>query len=57
MEASPAAKLCGFLILLVVVFVAAYAAGAHEGPVTTHGQPAHSQPMNMNMGSSNQQAP
>jgi hypothetical protein len=50
MEASPAAKLCGFLILLVVVFVAAYAAGAHQGPVTSHGQSGHGQPMNMNMG-------
>ena len=50
MEASPAAKLCGFLILLVVVFIAAHAAGAHEGPVVSHSQPGHSQPMNMNMG-------
>jgi hypothetical protein len=32
---SPAVKLCGFLILLVVVFAAAYAAGARIGPVTT----------------------
>ena len=30
---SPATKLCGFLILLVVVFAAAYAAGARLGPV------------------------
>jgi hypothetical protein len=30
---SPATKLCGFLILLAVVFAAAYAAGAHLGPV------------------------
>jgi hypothetical protein len=50
MEASPAAKLCGFLILLVLVFIAAYAAGARVGPVTTpHSRPGHSQPMNMNM--------
>ena len=47
-EASPAAKLCGFLILLVLVFIAAYAAGARLGPVTTgHSQPGRSQPMNM----------
>lgn len=64
MEASPAAKLCGFLILLVLVFIAAHAAGAHLGPVTTgHSRPGHSHPMNMkmpmnmNMGSSNQRAP
>lgn len=31
---SPAAKLCGFLLLLAVVFIGAYAAGAHLGPVT-----------------------
>ena len=31
---SPAAKLCGFLLLLVVIFACAYAAGAHLGPVT-----------------------
>ena len=50
-EASPAAKLTGFLVLLVLVFLAAYAAGARLGPVTTgHSRPGHSQPMNMNMG-------
>lgn len=53
-EASPAAKLTGFLILLVLVFLAAYAAGARLGPVTTgHTRPGHGQPMkpmNMNMG-------
>ena len=59
-EVSPAAKLTGFLILLVVVFIAAYAAGTHVGPVTTGhpepGQPMHmmhmknGQPMHMNMG-------
>jgi hypothetical protein len=49
MEVSPAAKLCGFLILLIVVFVAAYAAGAHQGPVVSRSQPGHGQPMNMNM--------
>ena len=49
MEASPAAKLCGFLILLVVVFIAAYAAGAHQGPVVTRSHPGHGQPVNMNM--------
>jgi hypothetical protein len=32
---SPAAKLCGFLLLLAVIFAGAYAAGAHLGPVTT----------------------
>ena len=43
-EASPAAKLTGFLILLVLVFLAAYAAGARLGPVTTgHSRPG-SQP-------------
>jgi hypothetical protein len=31
---SQATKLCGFLLLLVVIFVCAYAAGAHVGPVT-----------------------
>ena len=30
---SPAAKLCGFLLLLAVVFAGAYAAGARIGPV------------------------
>ena len=29
---SPATKLCGFLIMLAVVFAAAYAAGARVGP-------------------------
>jgi hypothetical protein len=32
---SPAAKLCGFLLLLAVIFAGAYAAGTHLGPVTT----------------------
>ncbi len=31
---SPAAKLCGFLLLLALVFTGAYAAGAHLGPVS-----------------------
>ena len=31
---SPAAKLCGFLLLLAVIFIGAYVAGAHLGPVT-----------------------
>jgi hypothetical protein len=31
---SQATKLCGFLLLLVVIFACAYAAGAHLGPVT-----------------------
>ena len=30
---SPAAKLCGFLLLLAVVFAGAYAAGARMGPI------------------------
>jgi len=45
---SAAAKLTGFLILLAVIFAAAYPAGARLGPVTTgHNQPA---PGQMNMG-------
>ena len=32
---SAAAKLVGFLLLLIVVFLTAHAAGAHLGPVTT----------------------
>jgi hypothetical protein len=32
---SPAAKLCGFLVLLMLIFAGAYAAGARLGPVTT----------------------
>jgi hypothetical protein len=50
---SPAAKLCGFLILLAVIFGAAHMAGAHLGPVTTRQAPAPNQspsgkqPMNM----------
>jgi hypothetical protein len=32
---SPAAKLCGFLLLLAAIFAGAYAAGSHLGPVTT----------------------
>ena len=31
---SPAAKLCGFLLLLALVFAGAHAAGAHLGPVS-----------------------
>jgi hypothetical protein len=50
---SPAAKLCGFLILLGVVFGAAHLAGTQLGPVTTQHAPATRQsqpgrqPMNM----------
>jgi len=45
---SAAAKLCGFLILLAVVFAGAYAAGARLGPVTTsYSQPAGGGSMNM----------
>jgi hypothetical protein len=43
---SPAAKLCGFLLLLAVIFAVAFAVGAHLGPLTT-GHPGHGQPMNM----------
>ena len=32
---SSGVKLVGFLVLLVVIFVAAHAAGAHVGPVTS----------------------
>jgi hypothetical protein len=32
---APAIKLAGFLVLLVLVFVAAHAVGARLGPVTT----------------------
>jgi hypothetical protein len=53
-------KLVGFLILLAVVFVAAHAAGARFGPVTTShsrvqytggssGGPGMNMNMNMNM--------
>lgn len=34
---SPATKLCGFLLLLAVVFAAAWASGARLGPVTPSG--------------------
>ena len=45
---SPAAKLCGFLLLLAVIFTGAYAAGAHLGPVTTSQSSAGTGgPMNM----------
>jgi hypothetical protein len=45
---SPAAKLCGFLLLLGVIFGTAYAAGAHLGPVTVGSPaPANGQPMRM----------
>ena len=30
---SPAAKLCGFLLLMAAVFAGAYATGARMGPV------------------------
>ena len=32
---SSGVKLVGFLVLLVVIFVAAHAVGAHVGPVTS----------------------
>jgi hypothetical protein len=45
---SPAARLCGFLLLLCVLFGAAFAAGARLGPVTTvHGPSAPMQQMQM----------
>ena len=37
---SPAAKLCGFLLLLAVMFGGAYAAGARIGPVAPGGAPS-----------------
>jgi hypothetical protein len=46
---SPAAKLCGFLILLAVLFTGAYTAGARLGPVSAGG-PGTSGPGQMNMG-------
>jgi hypothetical protein len=51
---SPGAKLCGFLILLAVIFGVAHLAGSWLGPVTTHQAPAtHQAPSGrpaMNMG-------
>ena len=45
---SPAVKLCGFLLLLGVIFGSAYAAGAHLGPVAVNSPaPANGQPMRM----------
>ncbi|HTU75131.1 MAG TPA: hypothetical protein VMG38_16565 [Trebonia sp.] len=41
---SPAAKLCGFLLLLALVCAGAYKAGARLGPVATTQQPASTQP-------------
>jgi len=41
-------KLCGFLLLLGVIFGGAYAAGAHLGPVAVNSPaPANGQPMRM----------
>ncbi|HEY4464585.1 MAG TPA: hypothetical protein VGN41_18100 [Streptosporangiaceae bacterium] len=48
---SPAAKLCGFLLLLAAIFTGAHAAGARLGPVTTSQYPAGTGGA-MNMGSS-----
>jgi hypothetical protein len=53
---SPAAKLCGFLVLLVVVFVSAYAAGARLGPVST-AQSTGTGSGSMNMGGHSSVAP
>jgi hypothetical protein len=47
---SPAAKLCGFLLLLAVIFAGAYAAGARLGPVTTIQAPSGGGSPGMNMG-------
>lgn len=44
---SPAAKLCGFLIMLAVIFAAAYAAGAHLGPVSAGQSRPSGGPMHM----------
>ena len=38
---SPAAKLCGFLLLLAVVFAGAYAAGARMGPLAPGRAPSN----------------
>ena len=50
------AKLAGFVLLLVVIFIGARLAGAHLGPVTTShshisytGTTGGGMPMNMNM--------
>jgi len=43
---SSGVKLVGFLLLLVVVFVAAHAAGAYVGPVTSSYTPS----VSVNMG-------
>jgi hypothetical protein len=48
---SPAARLCAFLLLLALVFAAAFLVGTRLGPLTTgHGAPSHGQPMNMGLG-------
>ena len=47
---SPAAKLCGFLILLAVIFAGAYLAGAHLGPVSVSQTTGGSMGGSMNMG-------
>ena len=47
---SPAVRLFGFLLLLVVVFAAAYAAGARLGPVTTGQTPQGGAGSSMHMG-------
>jgi hypothetical protein len=50
---SPAAKLCGFFLLLAAIFAGAYAAGAHLGPVSVGvSQPGSGGPGPMNMGGS-----
>ena len=46
---SPAAKLCGFLILVAVIFAGAYTVGARLGPVSGSGS-GTSGPGPMNMG-------
>jgi hypothetical protein len=47
---SPAARLCGFVLLMGVLFAVAYAAGARLGPVTTVHAPPGPMPQ-MQMGS------
>jgi len=50
--ASPATRLIGFLLLLVIMFAGAFAAGARLGPVElTHAPSAPGGTMHMNMGS------
>ena len=47
---SSGVKLVGFVLLLVVIFVAAHAAGAHVGPVTSSYTPSQGGSGSTNMG-------